>query len=140
MRRHGEAERAHRRALELNPNFALAYCLLGCALALQGWHEEAIKSAEYALRLSPSDPLIGRYSAFAVMYGHFAAGRYADSMTWARVLNREMPRTPLGLRPARRSSDDLEGGGRNSRRAHHAASSATGFLVGLAERECAIRR
>ena len=36
MRRHGEAERALRRALELNPNFALAHAFLGLPLAHQG--------------------------------------------------------------------------------------------------------
>jgi adenylate cyclase len=94
IRRHGEAEHAYRRALELNPNFALAHALLGSPLALQGGHEEAIKSAGYALRLSPNDPLVGRYSAFAMMYAHFAASRYADSMAWAGVTVERYPEHP----------------------------------------------
>jgi TolB-like protein len=51
-RRPGEAERAFRRALELNPNFALAHAYLGATLAEQLVHDEAIKAAEHALRLS----------------------------------------------------------------------------------------
>jgi tetratricopeptide (TPR) repeat protein len=85
LRRHGEAARAARRALELNPNFALAYCLLGFSVAVQGRHEEAIKSAEYALRLSPNDRLVSRYSAFAMMYAHFAASQYTKhGLGWRR--------------------------------------------------------
>jgi adenylate cyclase len=83
MRRHGEAERAFRRALEFNPNFALADALLGLPLAVQGEHEEAIRSAERALRLSPNDRLISGYALHATMGAHFAAGRYADCVAWA---------------------------------------------------------
>src|SRR5919197_991079 len=47
-RRHGEAERAFRRALEFNPNFGLAHAVLGLPLAFQGAYEEGLKSAEHA--------------------------------------------------------------------------------------------
>jgi TolB-like protein len=57
-RRHGEAEREFRRALELNPNFALAHALLAVALAVDGSPAEAAISAGHALRLSPSDRLV----------------------------------------------------------------------------------
>jgi len=42
MRRHADAVRAYRRALELNPSFALAHALLGLPLAAQGLHEGAV--------------------------------------------------------------------------------------------------
>ena len=84
MRRHQEAERALRRALELNPNFALAHAFLGLPLAHQGAHEEAVKSAEHALRLSPSDPLVGAYASLAMANAHFAVGHYADCVASAR--------------------------------------------------------
>jgi adenylate cyclase len=84
LRSLGEAERVLRRALELNPNFALAHALLGNTLALQGAHQEAIDNAEHALRLSPRDRLVGLYASFAMAGVHFAAGRYPESATWAR--------------------------------------------------------
>jgi adenylate cyclase len=64
LRHPGEAARSLRRALELNPNFALAHALLADTLALQGVHQEAVHSAEHALRLSPRDRLVGT-SAYA---------------------------------------------------------------------------
>jgi TolB-like protein len=84
MRRHGEAERAYRRALELNPNFAVAHANLGLVLAIQGAHEEAVECAGHALRLSPSDLLVSVYASVAMAAAHFAAGRYAEAVTWAR--------------------------------------------------------
>ena len=84
MHRHGEAERTYRRALELNPNFALAYGNLGLVLAIQGAHEEAAKCAGHALRLSPNDLLVGVFASVAMAAAHFAAGRYADAVIWAR--------------------------------------------------------
>jgi TolB-like protein/predicted Zn-dependent protease len=83
-RRNEESERVLRRALELNPNFALAHALRARPLAIGGAHEEAVKSAEHALRLSPRDPLVGTYASFAIALAHFAAGRYAECIEWAR--------------------------------------------------------
>ena len=80
-----ESERVLCRALELNPNFALAHALLARPLAMRGAHEEAIKSAQHALRLNPRDPLVGTYASFATALAHFAAGRYAECIEW--VLN-----------------------------------------------------
>jgi adenylate cyclase len=84
MHRHGEAERAYRRALELNPNFALARGNLGLVLAIQGAHAEAAECAGHALRLSPSDLLVRVFASVAMAAAHFAAGRYADAVIWAR--------------------------------------------------------
>ena len=42
IRRQADAVRAYRRALELNPSFALAHALLGLPLAAQGLHEGAV--------------------------------------------------------------------------------------------------
>ena len=91
MRRHGEAERALRRALELNPNFALAHAFLGLPLAHQGAHNEAIKSAEHALRLSPSDPLVGAYASLAIANAYFAAVHYADCVASSRIAIQRYP-------------------------------------------------
>jgi adenylate cyclase len=59
MRQHGDAQGAFRRALDLNPNFALAHARLAQPLYLQGAYQQAIDSAEHALRLSPRDRLVG---------------------------------------------------------------------------------
>jgi len=84
MRRHDEAVRACRRALELNPNFALAHACLCMPLAVQGGHNEALSCAQNALRLSPRDPLVGAQASYSMSIAHFAAGRYPDCMASAR--------------------------------------------------------
>jgi adenylate cyclase len=73
MRRHGEAERAFRRALEANPNFALAHAFLGLPLSSLGAHQEALDSAKQALRLSPKDPPVFTFAARAMASAYFAA-------------------------------------------------------------------
>jgi adenylate cyclase len=84
LHRFEEAVRSLRGALELNPNFALAHALLALSLAFQGVHQEAVESAEHALRLSPRDRPVGLYASFAMAIGHFTAGRYPECATWAR--------------------------------------------------------
>jgi adenylate cyclase len=91
MRRHGDAEQAFHRALDCNPNFALALAFLGSTLAARGAHEEAIKNAECALRLSPVDGLVSAYAAFAMIFAHLGAERYAHSVVWARKLLDKQP-------------------------------------------------
>jgi adenylate cyclase len=84
-RRHDEAERAFRRALELNPNFALAHACLGLPLAVRGEWEEAVRTAEHALLLSPNDRIVGDRASEALAAAHFGAGHYADCAAWARA-------------------------------------------------------
>jgi adenylate cyclase len=86
LRRLDDSERTWGRALELNPNFALAYAIRAMPMALRGAYAEAIDSAEHALRLSPSDRLVGIYAAFALTLTHFAAGRYSEAAASARKL------------------------------------------------------
>jgi tetratricopeptide (TPR) repeat protein len=81
--RQAEAERSHRRALELNPNFALVYAVISWMLAAQGKDEEAIGKAQFALRLSPSDRLVSTYAGRAMTVAHFSAGRYAECIASA---------------------------------------------------------
>jgi adenylate cyclase len=92
QRRYYEAEGAFRRAVALNPNFALAYACLGCALALQGANEAAIENVERALRLNPADPFRGFWYANAMTIAQFAAGHYADTLIWARKTIEMRPR------------------------------------------------
>ena len=91
MKRHAEAEQAYRRALQFNPNFALAYGALGQALAAQGKHDAAAESAEHALRLSPGDPLVGGRAAHTIVFARFAAGRYAEAIALARPMIERYP-------------------------------------------------
>jgi adenylate cyclase len=91
LRRFGEALRTLRRALELNPNFALAHAFLATTLANQGASQEAISGAEHALRLSPRDRPVGVYASMAMANVHFTAGRYAECATWARNLIEKSP-------------------------------------------------
>ena len=96
MRHQGEAERAYRRAVDLNPNFALAHARLAGSLAMQGTHQEAVDSAEHALRQSPRDRSVGTYASIAMATVHFAAGRYPECVTWARNVIEKSPELLAG--------------------------------------------
>jgi len=121
LRRFGEAVRALRRALELNPNFALAHALLAHVLSLQGAPQEAVDSAEHALRLSPRDRLVGTYASLAMANVHFAAGRHSECVTWGAQHDREKSRIPPGTFPSDRGAGD--GGGIWPRRRRRGARS-----------------
>jgi TolB-like protein len=88
--RSADALAAARRALELNPNFALGYYILSLVLAAEGKGREAIVAAERAIRISPRDPFKGFFSA-AAGFANFAAGRYAEATEWARLADSESP-------------------------------------------------
>jgi len=80
--RYDEAVSAYREALEINPNFSLAYGSLGTALSLSGDADESIRNVEISIRLNPRDPsLFFRYSALAM--AHFAKGDYLKAKEWA---------------------------------------------------------
>ncbi len=91
MRHSGEAERAFRRALDLNPNFALAHARLATTLAFPGAYQETVDSAEHALRLSPRDRPVGTYASIAMAIVHLVAGRYSECVTWARNVIENSP-------------------------------------------------
>ena len=64
-RRFVESARAARRALELNPNSAMAHADLAISLAYQA-HPDAVNNAEHALRLSPRDRNVASYASLAL--------------------------------------------------------------------------
>ncbi len=71
-----------RRALNLNPNFSLAYALLGTVHGFAGDVSNAIENCQMALRLNPRDPSnFFRYSAMAV--AHFTAGNSEECLSLA---------------------------------------------------------
>jgi tetratricopeptide (TPR) repeat protein len=86
QRRFDDSARAAHRALDLNPNFALAYAFLGHPLIWQGEHERAISCAQDALRLSPHDRLVSTYAARVMMFAYFGLRQYPECISWARDL------------------------------------------------------
>jgi TolB-like protein/class 3 adenylate cyclase len=84
-RRFAEAVRSARRALELNPNFALAHAVLAMSLAYQGAYNETIDSAQHALRLSPFERSVGTFAPYAIAIAQFGARRYPECVTWVRM-------------------------------------------------------
>jgi TolB-like protein len=91
-RDHPSAQRAFRRAVALNPNFALAHSFLGLSLAAQGKGDAAIESIERALRLTPGDLFLSFHPTSAMAIALFAAGRYAESVAWSRRVIERRPK------------------------------------------------
>jgi adenylate cyclase len=80
---HDKAIAAYRRALDLNPNFSVAYGSLGSVLALAGRLEESISNSELCIRLNPADPSVFfRFTALALAY--FLKGEYTAARDWAQ--------------------------------------------------------
>jgi TolB-like protein len=90
MRRTAPAAAAFARAVDLNPNFAMAYGMLGLAHAFAGEADHAITFIDQASRLSPRELFHG---AFAQQYAfaHFAAGSYALSLECAKRAHQLRP-------------------------------------------------
>ena len=70
------------RAIELNPNYALAYASAGVVLAYLNRPDEAIAAAERGIHLSPNDPVIFN-SYLALCLAHMVTGRYEEALSWA---------------------------------------------------------
>ena len=70
------------RAIELNPNLALAWGICAWVRLMLGEHNTAIERATQAMRLSPLDPFMrGPQTTMAV--AHLMAGHYAEAVSWA---------------------------------------------------------
>jgi TolB-like protein/Flp pilus assembly protein TadD len=95
-REQGEAERGIRRALELNPNFALAHARLAHVLAAHGVGQKAIEYAEHAFRFSPVDRRVGTYATMAMAAFHLAGGSMREASGWARKTIQYSPEWPAG--------------------------------------------
>jgi TolB-like protein/cytochrome c-type biogenesis protein CcmH/NrfG len=89
-RRTEEAVPEYLKAIDLNPNFAIAYGSLGRALVFDGQSEDAVNYFQKALRMSPHDPLITVfYSGMGT--AHYYAHRYDEAIEWSRKAIRERP-------------------------------------------------
>jgi Flp pilus assembly protein TadD len=95
--RYTEAIATFHRAIELNPNFAIAHGWLGGALAYDGRSEAALDEVGQAMRMSPRDPFNFYFLHFAAV-AHYTAERYTDAVGCAHRVMRERPR----FGPARR--------------------------------------
>jgi len=85
-------EAAFLRAIELNPNYAMARVYYSNLLCYIGRPEEAIAQAEWALELDPLNTL------FMGIYGNTLnyLGRFDDAMGLARKALRTSPNDPVG--------------------------------------------
>ncbi|SEP50926.1 adenylate cyclase [Rhodospirillales bacterium URHD0017] len=83
-------------ALEIDPNYALAWSWGAVARVGLGDHDGAIKYCERALRLSPLDPR-AFVAANAMASVHFLAGRYEEAASWAAKALRQHHGYPLAM-------------------------------------------
>ncbi len=88
--RYPEAVAAYQRAIELNPNFAMAYGWMASALAFDGKADEALKLVHQAMRMSPQDPFNAWYLFFAAA-AYYTAERYTDAIGYLQKVLRERP-------------------------------------------------
>jgi TolB-like protein/cytochrome c-type biogenesis protein CcmH/NrfG len=95
--RYTEAIAAFHRALELNPNFAMAQGWLGGALSYAGRPEAALDALGQAMRLSPQDPWNFHF-LFCAAVAHYTVEHYGDVVGCAERVMRERP----NFFPARR--------------------------------------
>lgn len=72
----GAAERAYRRAIELNPMYPIAHHWYGGFLSAMGRHEEALQHAETARALDPLSLIIQTW----VGLRYYFAGKYEDAI------------------------------------------------------------
>jgi adenylate cyclase len=88
--KYDEAGAAFKRAIEINPNFSLAYGSYGTVLAYAGRAEESIEKTQYAIRLNPRDPSIFfRYSGLSIAY--FILSEFEQSLKWAQLSIKRKP-------------------------------------------------
>ena len=72
----------NRRAIELNPTFAAAYCGLGDSLSFEGRYDEAITQFARAVALGSHDPQRWAFLSYGALALIFAE-RYDEAIEWA---------------------------------------------------------
>ena len=97
MRRYEDGTAAARRALELNPSFALAYHSLGVISMVDGRPEDAVQAIERALRISPNDDWLPVWFA-TLSASHYMAHDYEKALEAAKLSVQRAPHYPLGQR------------------------------------------
>ena len=81
------------RALDLNPNLALAESVLSIAYSWHADNDEAMEHAKNAERLSPRDPAQSMWS-FARSSAEFGLGNYEEAAKWAKLATDVLPDFP----------------------------------------------
>jgi adenylate cyclase len=85
------------RAVALNPNAALAWEQRGWTYQTAGQHEEAIRSFERAIRLSPFDPwLFSRFTGLGIAF--IGVGRFDEAVTAAKHALQKNPTFSMAYR------------------------------------------
>jgi tetratricopeptide (TPR) repeat protein len=74
------AERDYRRALQINPGYAMAHYWFGSCLSAMGRLEEGLAGHKQALDLDPTSPWINA----GLVYTYYYAGRYDEAIAQAR--------------------------------------------------------
>ncbi len=87
------AEGHHRRAIEINPNYATAHHWYGFHLAMCGRFDEAIREMSRARELDPLSPSIMQ----ALAWCYYQARRFNESITTHRNMLEAAPDFSLGL-------------------------------------------
>jgi TolB-like protein len=85
------------RALELNPNSALAWNFSGWVHGFSNCPALAIEALQRAMRLSPLDPQRWMFEG-GLALAHLIAGRYEEAVEWADRALQENPRAMAVLR------------------------------------------
>jgi adenylate cyclase len=85
----GEIEMADR-AVALNPNSYLAWNIRGWVYRVAGLPEDAIRSFEQAMRLSPLDPLLHR-TFLGMGYAFIELGRFDEAIVAGKKAERQNP-------------------------------------------------
>jgi TolB-like protein/DNA-binding SARP family transcriptional activator/cytochrome c-type biogenesis protein CcmH/NrfG len=94
-----KAMRSFERSVELNPSNASSHAQIGRALVSLGQPQAGLEHALYAIQLSPRDPILGYWLAFAG-YAYLELGRYDEAIEHlgrAHATNPTQPRTALTL-------------------------------------------
>jgi adenylate cyclase len=84
MRYHEQAITEAQRAIDLMPNFALGYFVLGVARLFAGRFEQAADPFQRAMRLSPHEPLTFFFANFQALT-QYHLGRYEEAVGTARA-------------------------------------------------------
>jgi adenylate cyclase len=85
------------RAVALNPNAAFAWEQRGWTYQTAGQHEEAIRSFERAIRLSPFDPwLFSRFTGLGIAF--IGVGRFDEAVTAAKHALQKNPTFSMAYR------------------------------------------
>jgi TolB-like protein len=83
-RQHGQALSEAQRSIDLNPNFALGYFVLGLVRIYIGHFAEALDALLRSLRLNPNDPQAGSFLSFVAL-AHYHQGTYDEAVHYGEL-------------------------------------------------------